>query len=75
MELDWLTLPLSLTIATMLFAAGTLGFALLNFIRSGMGQRIERLEASEKECQDDRLRLERERIQLMEEIIRLQHPG
>ena len=75
MEMDWLTLPLSLTIATMLFAAGTLGFALLNFVRSGMGQRIERLEASEKECQQDRLRLERERIQLMEEIIRLQHPG
>ena len=49
----------------------TFGFTVLNFVRSGMGARLERLEKSDAECQQDRLRLERERIQLLEEIARM----
>ena len=67
-----MTLAEALPIATLIGVGGTLGFALLNFLRSGMGNRIERLEASEAECQADRVRLERERLDLLE---RLMHQG
>ena len=60
-----------LAISTFCLALATLGFALLNFVRSGMGARLERLEISEADCQQDRIRLERLHLHDIEEIARL----
>ena len=58
-------------VVTVTCIIATFGLTLLNFMRSDMAGRLERLEKSEADCKDDRLRLERERITFLEEIARL----
>ena len=65
---EWATAVGAITVACVI---GTFGRTVLNFLRSGMGARIERLEKSDQECQEDRLRLEREKLGMLEEIARL----
>lgn len=60
----------------------TFGFTVLNYLRSGMGSRVERLEREVAECQSERLHLEHERgdwqserIGFIEEIARISVKG